>query len=448
VSAAGAFAPGAAPASAARAPGGVVRAYRIEARKLRSQLAARILALVCLVGPFAFTAILGAQSGSPADALFGVWVHSSGFAISLVILGFAGSWGFPILSGVLAGDMFSSEDRYGTWKMVLTRSCTRRQMFAGKLLAAAVFTTGLVTLAAVSSIVAGVVLVGAKSLVNLSGELMSPGRCLGLVAVSWLVCLLGALGYASLALLFSLGARNGIVGVIGPSLVALVTQLLALIGKGVWVHLLLVGSVFDAWHGLFVSRPFYGPLVVSVVVALVWIAGSLGASWLILSRRDFAGAPVARRVGWIVPVRAVAVATVIIALLAVAANWGPTGATAARLRASLTHSFNNLTLLQQRQLGRPVPAGAKLNIVPTCSRRGSAPQGPGDWSCTLTVFIPQPGANPFQQTPVTYDVSVRSDGCYKAESPPSFIGQQTMRDAQGNNILNPLFTIYGCFNVL
>ena len=344
--------------------------------------------------------------------------------------------------------MFSSEDRYGTWKMVLTRSCTRRQMFAGKLLAATVFTAALVTLAAVSSIVAGVLLLGAKSLVNLGGELMSPGRCLALVLVSWLICLLGALGYTSLAVLFSLSTRNGIVGVIGPGLVALVTQLLALIGKGVWVHLLLVGSVFDAWHGLLAARPYYGPLVVSLIVALVWIGASLGASWLILRRRDFAGAPVSRRAGWVLPVRAVAAATVIIALLAVAADWGRTGVTAARLRASLTPTFNSLTLLQQRQLGRAVPAGAKLNIVPICSRRGSAPQGPGDWSCTLTVYIPQPGANPFQQTPVTYDVSVMANGCYKATSPPSFVGQQTMRDARGQNVVNPLFVIYGCFNPL
>jgi ABC-2 type transport system permease protein len=448
VSAAGALAPGAPAAPAARRPSGVIRAYRIEARKLRAQLATRLLALICVVGPFAFAALLRAQSGSPADALFGVWVHSTGFAVSLVVLGFAGSWGFPIVSGVLAGDMFSSEDRYGTWKMVLTRSCTRRQMFAGKLLAAGAFTAGLVTLTAVSSVVAGVLLVGAKSMVSLGGMLISPGKCLALVLVSWLICLLGALAYTSLAVLFSVSTRNGIVGVVGPSLIALVAQLLNLVGKGVWAHLLFVSSVFDAWHGLFATHPFYGPLVVSVAVSLVWIAVSLGASWLILRRRDFAGAVVPRRAGWVTPARTVAVSTAVIALLALATNWGPTGATAARLRASITPAFNSLTVLQQRLLGRAVPADAKLNIVPTCSRRGAGSQGPGDWSCTLTVFIPQPGAVPFQQTPVTYDVSVQANGCYKAQSPPSFVGQQTMRDAQGHDVVNPLFVVYGCFNQL
>ena len=114
---------------------GVRNAYETELHKLMAQLTTRILILVCAIGPFAFAVILKVQSGTPSDALFGVWVHSSGFAITLVILGFAGSWGFPIVAGVLAGDLFSSEDRHGTWKTILTRSCTREDVFAGKLLA-------------------------------------------------------------------------------------------------------------------------------------------------------------------------------------------------------------------------------------------------------------------------------------------------------------------------
>ena len=43
---------------------------------------------------------------------------------------------------------------------------------------------------------------------------------------------------------------------------------------------------------------------------------------------------------------------------------------------------------------------------------------------------------------------MQSNGCYKAESPPSFVGQQTMRDANGHQVVNPLFVLYGCFNPL
>lgn len=440
--------PAPAPAPVAGTGSRVWDVCRTEQQKLIAQLATRVLALLCVIGPFAFAAILKVQSGTPSDALFGVWVHSSGFAISLVVLGFAGSWGFPLVAGVLAGDLFSSEDRYGTWKTVLTRSCTRGELFTGKVLAAMTFAVALVAVTAVSSLAAGVLLVGSASLVDLSGVLLSPGHAVALVLVSWVLCVLPTLAYTSLAVLFSVATRNGIVGVIGPALVALATQLLDLIGKGVWVHMLLIGSAFDGFHGLFTVHPFYGPLVVSSLVSLAWIAACLAAAWAILRRRDFLGASASGSAGWIAPVRVVAVAVCVIAVLALASNLGPVGVTAARLRDAIAPEFNNITLLQQQLIGRTAPAGAELAIQPNCNRHGGKPEGPGDWSCTLDVYLPQPGAVPFQQAPVTYDISVQSNGCYKAQSPPSFVGQQTMRDAHGDNVVNPLFVVYGCFNPL
>jgi ABC-2 type transport system permease protein len=449
VSATAALRPGeAVPGPAPRQHAGVWHVYRAERRKLATQLATRLLALICVLGPFAFAGVLKIQTGSPADTLFGVWVHQSGFALSLVVLSFCGAWGFPVVAGVLAGDIFASEDRYGTWKMVLTRSSTRRDLFAGKVLAAMTFSVGLLVLLAVSSLAAGLLLVGAGRLVSLGGTALPPGHTLVLVLVAWLLNVLPMLAFTSLAVLFSVATRNGIVGVIGPALVDLVMQLLLLVGTGVWLHTLLAASAFQGWYTLFTAHPYYGPLVIACIVSLIWIIACLAGSWLIIRRRDFAGAPVSRRPGWVVPVRVAVGSAVVVAFLAIASNWGPAGDTAAKLKASIQPAFNNLTLLQQRELGRTVAPGAKLNVLSNCSRRASTPSGPGDWICTLDVFIPQPGAEPFNQTPVTYDVSLQADGCYKAESPPSFVGQQTMKDAAGKQVVNPLFVIYGCFNPL
>jgi ABC-2 type transport system permease protein len=451
MSAVGAQLPGAVPAAPAAASHGVRHVYRAERRKLSSQLVIRLLALICVLGPFAFAGVLSAQSASPADTLFGVWAHASGFAVSLVVLGFAGQWGFPVIAGLVAGDIFSSEDRYGTWKMVLTRSCSRGDMFWGKVLAAATFTVGMALLAAVASLAAGLLLVGHQPLASLSGTLFSPGKLVGLVLVSWLICILPMLAFTSMAVLFSVLSRNGIVGVIGPSLVALVMQLLALIGTGAWAHLLLVGTAFDAWHGLFTAHPFFGPMVVSIVVSLLWTAACLTATWLVLRRRDYAGAPAQRKIGWGTPIRVAIGSVAVVALIAAAGSWGPPAVTAARLKNSITPTFNQLTLLQQRELGRTVPAGYNLNIISGCNRRSSVRQeGPGDdWVCTMQVVVPQQqGGLPFQLTPVSYDVSVKSNGCYKADAPPSFIGQQKMRVPGGRSVVNPLFTIYGCFNTL
>ncbi len=307
-----AIAPKLAAAAASLPLGGedpIWNAFRTELQKLGAQLTSRLLGVVCIAGPFAFAAVLKVQSGTPSDALFGAWVHSSGFAISLVILGFAGTWGFPLIAGLLGGDLFASEDRHGTWKTILTRSCTRSDLYAGKLLAAGTLAVALTLLLALSSVLAGVLLVGAHSLVDLSGVLTSPGGLLGLTVLSWLLCLLPVLAYTSVAILFSVATRNGIIGVLGPLLVALLTQLLDLIGKGVGVHLLLIGSAFDGWHGLFTTHRFYGPLVISSLVSVAWIAACVTASWRILRRRDFLASTVSRGPDWRTPVRVVAVAT-------------------------------------------------------------------------------------------------------------------------------------------
>ncbi len=427
---------------------GVRNAYETELYKLMSQLTTRILFLVCAIGPLAFAAILKVQSGTPSDALFGVWVHSSGFAISLVILGFAGSWGFPIIAGVLAGDLFSSEDRHGTWKTILTRSCTREDVFAGKLLAVGTFAVALMVILATMSLVAGIALVGPHALVNLSGVLTSPGRMLALTIVSWLLCMLPLLAYTSLAILFSVATRNGILGVLGPLLVALVTQLLDLIGKGVIVHELLIGSAFDGWHGLFTSHPFFGQVLVGSLVSLIWIAACLAASWRIMRRRDFLTGASGRGPSWTAPIKVVAISIVVVALLAFGCGLGPTGVTAYRVAYTIGREFNNVTLLQQQLLGRRVPANARLYVQPNCNRRATKAIGPGDWNCTVYVYLPQTNAVPYQLTSVEYDVSVQYNGCYKAQSPPAFLGGPTMLAAGGRNVTNPLFIVYGCFNIL
>ncbi len=445
------IAPGAAVDRSSRPLGGeepIWNAFRAELQKLGAQLTSRLLGVICIAGPFAFAAVLKAQSGTPSDALFGAWVHSSGFAISLVILGFAGTWGFPLIAGLLGGDLFASEDRHGTWKTILTRSCPRSDLYAGKLLAAAALAVALTLTLAVSSVLAGVLVVGAHSLVDLSGVLTSPGRLLGLTALSWLLCLLGVLAYTSVAILFSVATRNGIIGVLGPLLVALLTQLLDLIGKGVGVHLLLIGAAFDGWHGLFTTHPFYGPLAISSLVSVAWIAACVTASWRILKRRDFLASTVNRTPDWRTPVRIVAIATALLAVLALLANVGPTGDTANRLSAAIGEEFNNLTLLQQQLIGRRVPAGAKLDILPNCNRRAAKAVGPGDWNCTLYVYLPQAHSVPFQQTAVEYDVSLEYNGCYKAQSPPAFIGGPTMLAAHRHSVTNPLYIVYGCFNTL
>jgi ABC-2 type transport system permease protein len=427
---------------------GLGLAYGVEMRKLFAQTSVRLLALICVLGPFAYAVVLSIQSGTPADSLFGFWVHTSGFAISLTMLSFAGSYGFPLIAGIVAGDIFSSEDRHGTWKTILTRSCTREDIFVAKVLASASVVIGLSLLIAAASLAAGVAASGAHPLVNLSGQLTSAWRMLGLTVVAWLYCLLPVLAYVSLAILFSVATRNGILGVLGPVVVTLATQLLDLVGKGVTVHTLLIGGAFDGWHGLFASSPFLGPLAVSVGVCLAWIAVTLAFSWRIVRRRDFLTGPGSRGASWTGPLRSVAVTIAVVALLGLACSIGPTGVSATRVAESVGVAFGRLTLDQQALIGRQAPPNGHLDVQPQCNRRGTRSVGPGEWTCNLYVYMPQLKSVPYQLTSVEYDVSVAYNGCWKAASPPAFVGGQTITDDRGHSVANPLFTAYGCFNIL
>ena len=124
------------------------------------------------------------------------------------------------------------------------------------------------------------------------------------------------------------------------------------------------------------------------------------------------------------------------------------GDTEHRLSAAIGDEFNNLTLLQQKLIGRRAPAGAKLDILPNCNRRAAKAVGPGDWNCSLNVYLPQTRLVQFSATSVEYDVSVEYDGCYKTESPPALIGGPTMLEAHKHSVTNPLDIVYGCFNTL
>ena len=423
---------------------GVRAVCRFESAKMLAQWPTRILAVVCLIAPLVFAAVLRIQSGLPSDTLFGSWVHTSGFAVPLVILSFAGAWGFPVIAGIVGGDMFAGEDRLDTWKTVLTRSCTRWEIFAGKVATACGYTVVMVVLLSAGSVLAGILATGTQPLVGLSGQTIGSGQAAALTLASWGVSLLPALGFTCLALLISALTRSSAAGMLGPLIIALAMQLLSLVGSGNVVRALLLSTALDAWNGMFAAPSYTRPIAWGALIVLAYVLVSLVVAWGNLRGRDVAG-PAPAESGWARQLRLVAVAVGIVALLAGVSNLGPSGITATRLDRSIRRTFDNLTVLQQQYLGHRVPTGAHLRIWPTCRRQGvkHPTRGPGDnWLCSLDIV--RNGGN---LLPVNYDVAVKPNGCYTAEGPPSFIGPLTIREPNGTTRVNPLFRFQGCFEV-
>ena len=248
--------------------------------KMRGVLAA------CAAGPFAFAGAMRVQSMTPEDTLFGRAVNESGFAMPLVVLGFATLWLLPVLASVAGGDVFASEDRDRTWATVLTRSRSRVEVFAGKLLTALGVSLSLVAVLATSSVIAGLVAVGHQPLIDLSGALLSPGEALGSITLAWASVVPPLFALTALAALISVTTRSSTAGIGIPVLLALVMQLAAYVDGPETIRRLLITSSFEAWHGLLTETHYYRPLVYGTAVSGLYFAVCVIVACRILVRRD------------------------------------------------------------------------------------------------------------------------------------------------------------------
>jgi ABC-2 type transport system permease protein len=266
--------------------GGVFAVVGVECSKLQAQFKAWGLLAICVLAPFAFAMAMGVQSSLPTDTLFGRAANESGFALALVVLGFAGLWAFPVLTGVVGGDLFSAEDRYGTWATVLTRSRSRAELFAGKTVTAIGFSLLAIALLAVSSIVAGVLVIGYTPLVDLSGVLLQPDLALPRVVLAWVSVLPPVLGFTALAILLSAATRSSAAGIGLPVVIGLVMQLIAFVDGPEAARRLLITYAFGGWHGLLFEPAYYGPLIHGTAVSVIYLIVCLTIAYRLLQRRE------------------------------------------------------------------------------------------------------------------------------------------------------------------
>src|SRR5439155_9816630 len=104
---------------------------------------------------------------------FESYLTKSGLVVPLVLLLFGAVWLFPLITALVAGDIFASEDHNGTLKTVLTRSLERWQIFAGKGLAALTYAVLAIFLCGTVAVIAGCLQSGFNSLQSLSGTIVS-----------------------------------------------------------------------------------------------------------------------------------------------------------------------------------------------------------------------------------------------------------------------------------
>jgi ABC-2 type transport system permease protein len=429
----------------------VARGYRFELVKLFSAWRIRVLVVACWLAPALFVAVVSEQSSLPVDTLFGRWMNATGWAGPLVMLGFAGTYALPLLTSVVAGDVFASEDRLGTWRHLLVAVRSTRRIFAAKALASLTVIFVLVAGMAVSGAVGGVLAAGSRPLTGLDGHLLAPGDAAVRVLLAWVCVFAPTLALGAIGLLGSVLWGRSPMGLLLPAVVALVLALAQLLPLPVAVRLALPSYAFIAWNGLFTDPAQLGPLLIAVGVSLAWAVVATALAYLLFVRRDFTnpahdgGGRRALTLG-VLPLVALLAATA--GIVAVATPATGSGIGPDKVQRSVATAFAHLYRLQAGQLNRPDVTEEQLAATAACTKGDGLvePEGPGnDWRCVVSWHLPGVAAT----GSAIYQLDITSDGRYVADGdgPKEVNGYFQVRTPAGDQP-NPLWQFDGNVELL
>jgi ABC-2 type transport system permease protein len=432
-------------------PTSVRRGYRFELIKLLAQWPIRLALLACWLGPALLVAIISQQSSLPSDTVFGRWMNQTGWAGSLVVLDFSCSWALPLLTALVAGDVFAAEDRLGTWRHLLVAVRSPKRIFVAKALASHTVILLLVAGLAASGIAGGLAAVGNRPLVGLDGHLLTPGAAAGTVVLAWVCALAPTLAFAAVGLLGSIALGRSPMGLLVPALLALVLQLVQLLPLPVAVQLALPSHAFLAWRGLFTGPAQAGPLLIGIVVSLAWAVVAAALAYRLFLRRDFTdltydGSSGNVLAGAVVPL--VALVAVTFGVIAGATPATGSGIGKEKLQDSLATVYAHLYRLQTRQLHRPDVTEARVQASAACDKGGSRVEDEGagnDWRCVVSWHLP--GATAVGNA--IYQLDVTADGRYVADGdgPKEVNGYFQVRTPDGD-VPNPLWQFDGNVDLL
>ncbi|MBV9917019.1 MAG: ABC transporter permease [Solirubrobacterales bacterium] len=429
----------------------VRRGYQFELIKLLAQWPIRLALLACWLGPGLLVAVISQQSSLPSDTVFGRWMSQTGWAGPLVVLTFSCSWILPLLTSLVAGDIFAREDRLGTWRHLLVAVRSPQRIFVAKALASLTIIMLLVAGLAASGIVGGLAAVGNRPLVGLDGHLLAPGHAAGAVLLAWASALAPTLAFAAVGLLGSVALGRSPMGLVIPALLALLLQIAQLLPLPVAVRVALPSYGFIAWRGLFTDPVQTAPLVVGMAVSLVLALAAGTLAYLLFMRRDFTdvGYDGAGRRALVRAALPMAVLFAVTAgVIAGATQASASGIDKAKLDRSLSTAFAHVYRMQTRELHRPSVTEAQLRTSASCDKGGSLVEDVGagnDWRCVVTWRIP--GATAVGSA--IYQLAVNPDGRYVADGdgPPEVNGFFQVHTATGD-APNPLWQFDGTVDLL
>ena len=267
----------------------MTRVLKWELLKLLAQKRTYLGIGVAMLVPLIFTFVLVLKPGGPNDIPLGRYIRETGLALPFVVLFFMSIWAFPLITALVAGDIVASESHNGTLKTILTRSRSRGQIYAAKVLAAFTYTALVILAMGTVAVTAASIEWGFNPLTSLSGTSVSAGHALGLLAASLAIYAWPMAAIAAFGLFLSTVTRNSAAAVVGTLMWALLMQLLGVLPGTESIRPYLLGEQFQAWHGFLRTPADWTPVVRALWVCAFYVTIPLAAGYLVFVRRDVAG---------------------------------------------------------------------------------------------------------------------------------------------------------------
>jgi ABC-2 type transport system permease protein len=275
----------------ARSRPGIATVYRWELFKLRYQKRTYLGLGAAALVPILFVLAIHFRHhrSDGGDFAFASYLTKSGLVVPLVLLLFGAVWLFPLITALVAGDIFASEDHNGTLKTIFTRSVERSQIFVGKALAAATYAVVAIFISGTVGVIAGCLQSGFNSVQTLSGTIVTAPKGLELVYLSLLVYLMPIATVVCIGLLLSAVTRNSAAAVVGTLMVSLLFQLIGVLPGLGSLQPYLLSTQFNAWQGLLRQPIDWAPIVRAAWVCAMYGIPAFVAAFLVFLRRDVAG---------------------------------------------------------------------------------------------------------------------------------------------------------------
>lgn len=281
-----------APVAAKSARPGIGAVVRWELTKLRYQKRTYLGLGAAALVPILFVVAIHFRhhrSGGGGDFAFASYLTKSGLVVPLVMLLFGAVWLFPLITALVSGDIFASEDHNGTLKTILTRSVDRHQVWLAKALAALTYALLALLLFAGVGLLLGGLRYGIHPLTSLSGTRIGVGHAFALMAAALGAYLLPVTAVVAIALLLSTVTRNSAAAIVGTLMISLLLQLIGIISGLEALKPYLLSTQFDAWQGLLREPVDWAPIARAAWVCALYALPCAAAGLAVFVRRDVSG---------------------------------------------------------------------------------------------------------------------------------------------------------------